>query len=362
MIPVATTVPAGIRILEIGEFSLFKRNFPGQTTLVFTGNNPARLRGLDHRRFGAAMLPGLLRSLRRGDWDVVLCYPPAHPLWDRRLGAPRAAAELLRRLARFHTLGTYILKARHRIPVAVLDCDDDATIPEPALAMLDGCCAYFKRELPVDLAMAFRRVAPRYRTPRDVAVDPWYLRNAGKLRPVSASVAEDTARLALATGGPKTTDVFFAGTAWNSSVRAQGIAELAALATEGYAIDISAGGLSPSEYLARSARAWITWSPAGYGWECFRHYEASLCRSVPLLSPPTVRRHQPLLEGVHALRYRPEPGQLRETVVAALADKGALATMADAARAHALRFHTHLRSCEYILGTVLGEAAGSLHR
>ncbi|MGH8314672.1 MAG: hypothetical protein ACRETU_05920 [Steroidobacterales bacterium] len=41
----ATMLPTGVRILEIGEFSLFKRNLPGQTTLVFTGDNPDRLAG-----------------------------------------------------------------------------------------------------------------------------------------------------------------------------------------------------------------------------------------------------------------------------------------------------------------------------
>jgi hypothetical protein len=353
----ATTLPAGVRILEIGEFSLFKRNLPGQTILVFTGDNPDRLGGLDHRRFSPAMLPGLLRSLRRGDWDVVFCYPPARPLWDRRLGAPRATAGMLHRLARFHTLGVCVLKARFGSPLAVLDYDDETTIPAAALRLLDPCVAYFKRELPVDFAKAFRQSAPRYRTPGDVVTDPFFRRNAGKLRPLSASVAEDTARLALETSAAKTTDVFFAGSPSNSSVRVQGFAELAALAAQGYAIDVSPGGLSKTEYLARCSRAWLTWSPEGYGWECYRHYEASLCRSVPLLSQPTISRYRPLLDGVHALYYQPEAGSLREAIVAALADKAALAAMADAARAHALRFHTHLRSCEYILGTVLGEAA-----
>ncbi len=353
----ATTLAAGVRILEIGEFSLFKRNLPGQTTLVFTGDNPDRLGGLDHRRFGPAMLPDLLRSLRRGDWDVVFCYPPARPIWDRRLGAPRATAEMLHRFARFHTLGVYVLKARPGYRLAVLDYEDETTIPAAALPLLDPCVAYFKRELPVDFAKAFRHSAPRYRTPGDVVADPFYRRNAGKLRPLSASVAEDTARLALETRAAKTTDVFFAGSPSHSSVRMDGFAELAALAAQGYAIDVSPGGLSKTEYLARCSRAWLTWSPEGYGWECYRHYEASLCRSVPLLSQPTIFRYRPLLEGVHALCYRPEPGRLGEAIVAALADKAALAAMANAARAHALRFHTHLRSCEYILGTVLGEAA-----
>ncbi|MCW5980645.1 MAG: glycosyltransferase [Bryobacteraceae bacterium] len=108
------------------------------------------------------------------------------------------------------------------------------------------------------------------------------------------------------------------------------------------------------EYLERCARAWLTWSPEGYGWECFRHYEASLCRSVPILSQPGICRYQPLLDGRHAWYYRPEGESLREVVVKALADKAALESMARAACEHALRFHTQRRACDYILETVRG--------
>jgi hypothetical protein len=348
--------PPNLKILEIGEFSLFKRNLPHQTTLVFTGYNPRHVRGIDHRPFGPALLPGLLRSLRRGDWDVVFCYPPARPLWDRKQGAPRAAAGLLRRLARFRTLGAYVLKARPASPLVVLDYNDEAIIPAPALFLLDACVAYFKRELPVDFAKAFRDAAPRYRTPASVPSDPFFQRNVGKLYPVSAAVPEDTARLALETRAAKTTDIFFAGSSSNSTVRARGFEQLAALAAEGYAVDICPGGLSQAEYLARCARAWLTWSPEGYGWECLRHYEASLCLSVPILSQPSIYRHHPLQDHVHALYYRPEGDNLRDVVVKALADKPALESMAHAARAHALRFHTQRRACEYILETIAAQA------
>ncbi len=350
-----------LKILEIGEFSLLKRNLPDQTTLVFTGDNPRNVRGLEHRPFSPAMLPSLLRSLRRGEWDVVLCYPPARALWDRRQGAPRAAAALLRRLASFRTLGAYVLKARPASPLVVLDYNDEATIPAPALFLLDACVAYFKRELPVDFAKAFRNAAPRYRTPGCVVSDPFFQRNVGKLRPISAAIPEDTARLALETRPAKTVDVFFAGSSSSSTVRARGFEQLTALGAAGYIVDICAGGLSKAEYLERCARAWLTWSPEGYGWECLRHYEASLCLSVPILSQPTIYRHHPLLEGVHALCYRPQGDSLREVIVKALADKPALESMARAARAHTLRFHTHLRACQYILETVAGEAVGARH-
>jgi len=126
---------------------------------------------------------------------------------------------------------------------------------------------------------------------------------------------------------------------------------------QGLVIDVCEGGLSRSEYLARCARAWLTWSPEGYGWECLRHYEASLCLSVPVLSPPGIARHCPLLDRVHALYYAPEGDGLRTAIVTALADKPALAAMAQAARALVLRHHTHARLIEHMLDAALAEVA-----
>ena len=50
---------AELRILEIGQFCLFKRNLPAQTTLVFTGENLAEAGGLECRVFGLGLLPWL---------------------------------------------------------------------------------------------------------------------------------------------------------------------------------------------------------------------------------------------------------------------------------------------------------------
>ena len=132
---------------------------------------------------------------------------------------------------------------------------------------------------------------------------------------------------------------------------------LRSLRAQGYAVDVSEGGLSKSEYLARCARAWLTWSPEGYGWECLRHYEASLCLSVPVLSPPGIDRHFPLLDRVHAIYYPAEGDGLRDAMVGALRDKPELETMARAARAHVLRHHTHSKLIEHMLQTAAAEIA-----
>jgi len=157
-------------------------------------------------------------------------------------------------------------------------------------------------------------------------------------------------QLALQTRPDKDIDVFFAG-AVNSIPRARGLDTLRALARDGYRVDIHPGGLSKRDYLDRCARSWLTLSPEGYGWECFRHYEASLCRSVPVLSPPGILRHQPLISGQHAIYYAAEGDGLRDAIVAALADKETLQRMAAAAREHVLRHHTHACIVAHIVET-----------
>ncbi|MCW5980913.1 MAG: hypothetical protein KIT09_22725, partial [Bryobacteraceae bacterium] len=229
-----------LKILEIGEFCLFKRNFADQTTLMFTGDSDRTVQGLDYLSFSPGMLPGLLRSLRREHWDIVVCYPPARTLWDCRQAPARGAIDLVRRVEAFRPLGTYAIRAfRRRLEgrLVVLDYNDEATIPTPALPLLDACNAYFKRELPTDFAKAFRAAARRYRTPGDVVVDPFFQRNVHKLRPISAAVPESVARRAQEARGEKTTDLFFAGSTVNSTVRSRGFELLKALQGQGYVLD-----------------------------------------------------------------------------------------------------------------------------
>jgi hypothetical protein len=234
----------------------------------------------------------------------------------------------------------------------MLDYNDEPTIPAHIFPLLDRCCVYFKRELPADHAKAFLDSSAAHRTHRDVMSSPLVTRNLDKLQPVSIAVPETTVRLALATRPDKTTDVFFAGSI-NSTVRAAGLAQLELLRAAGHAVDVCEGGLPMNDYLPRCARAWLSWSPEGYGWDCFRHYEASLCGSVPVMNQPGIFRYRPLLEHQHAVYYPVEGNGLHDALANALADKPALAAMAHAARAHVLEHHTHARVVEYILDTAL---------
>jgi hypothetical protein len=340
--------PATLKILEIGQFCLFKRVLPENTTLIFTGEDWAEVDGFDHKVFDLTLLAWLRRSLAAGAWDIVFCHAPVRPLWDRKHGLLVALVNLLRRFVHTRTLGTYALGGPQTIPLVLLDFNDEPWIPVHALRLLERSVVCFKRELPTDFAKAFLDQAPDLRTHPAVMASPLIRRNIGKLRPISAPVPDDTARMALELSLEKKTDVFFAGSI-HSSIRAVGFPVLRSLQAKGYSVDICEGGLSRGDYLTRCARAWLAWSPEGYGWECMRHYEASLCLSVPVLSPPGIFRHQPLLAGEHAIYYEAEGDGLMKAIPAALADKPRLTAMAAAARAHALRHHTHARVVEYMI-------------
>src|SRR5205807_5749302 len=138
-----------------------------------------------------------------------------------------------------------------------------------------------------------------------------------------------------------TSDVFFAGNVDpNNTVRSDGLPELLALRDEGYVIDVPTERLPLSEFFHRLSAAWLAWSPAGYGWDCMRHYEAPLAGTVPLMNYPMIVRHCPLRDGEHCILYAPEPGALAKAVRSALADKQRLQDMARAAQVHVREHHT----------------------
>jgi glycosyltransferase involved in cell wall biosynthesis len=157
--------------------------------------------------------------------------------------------------------------------------------------------------------------------------------------------------------GGKDIDVFFAGRLKeSSSVREHGLEELMQLQKQGIRIDIQDGGLSAPEYLARCARAWLVWAPEGYGWDCFRTYEAAFAGSVPLISRQTIERYEPLSDNEQCFYYDVESGQLAQTVLRALNDRDHLLKMAEAAREHVMRHHTPQALARHIVSTTL--AAG----
>jgi hypothetical protein len=351
---------SALRIVEIGGTPYVKRAFPEQTAFfsTFSLREPTDPAAGSHA-FSLSAIPLLMRQLRSA--DLIVCQPsffsPWHWRWlircffDRRL--------LQGHFPLVRASGTQFLRLRHSAPVAVVDHEDIPVINRSNLFLLDRAAVYFKRELPVDRWRLFFKTAhPNLPTPR--------FRNAArqrerlvKIRPISLGLPRWDLQFFPQEADGKTVDVFFAGlTEGSSTVRAAGLRELLALREQGVSVDIPERRLPPEEFYARCARARLTWSPEGLGWECFRHYEAPMCGSVPVISRQTIERYQPLREGEHAFYYDVEDGNLSCAVLAALDDKPRLAAIAAAARAHVLRHHTPQALAEYIVRTTLEQTIG----
>ncbi|MDR3459439.1 MAG: glycosyltransferase [Verrucomicrobiae bacterium] len=348
------------KILEIGSIPYLHEAFPQTTDFYSTWpdetlSDPARGRNI----VSAANLAVLARRLADPGYDLVAVQAAAYSPWSLRgLSRLLLRREVLRgSLPLIRAVGPQLLRGHVAAPVAVLDLDDPAVIDRSNIFLLDQAAVYFKRELPADHWQVFngtlhwRVPTPRFRS------DARHRERIGKLRPISLGIPFPVTKAALPAPLPaagKTVDVFFAGRVQGSStVRERGLKELLALRAEGLVVDVPESPLAMDEYLARCARAWLVWSPAGYGWQCFRTCEAALCGSVPLVNQPTIEQHRPLIAGEHAFYYDVEPGGLARAVRTALADRDRLMTMAAAAREHVLAWHTPQALARYIVETTL---------
>ena len=87
-----------------------------------------------------------------------------------------------------------------------------------------------------------------------------------------------------------------------------------------------------------------------------------MCRAAPLCSRSGIERYRPLIEGVHAIYYDVEPGELTRTVAVALADRERLRAIGAAAREHVRAFHTHTAIAQHIVDAaaeIAGRSAAS---
>lgn len=334
------------RILEIGPFCLFKQAWPDTTEYLFAG--PSRF----------ALPDGLPERFRRRRWkeangfDLIVAHTAAESSWKpevlgRLLSRRRFAdglAALSWDIARQYPPG---IKA----PLVVLDMHDERTIQASDIALLRASTLYFKRELPANAQSAF---PPNLRSAElDGLVE--------RIRPISLGLSADVVRDSPTQLPPKSIDIFFAGHLRHAPfIRNTGLKQLQALSAEGVLVDIAETRLSRPDFLARCARASLVWSPEGLGWDCFRHYEAALCGSVPLINLPSIRRHEPLRDGEHALYYSVEDDGLRQTILAALKQPARLADMGRAGRDHVLKHHTHEAICEYVVRECLMASPASL--
>jgi hypothetical protein len=345
-------------IVEIGDKPFMAKAFPDRTAFFGTVGGLELPPGA--RRLGS--LGELWRVLADPAVELIVCHPTYYAPWSwRYLSRVLFSRRILKGQAPLlRAFAPQLLRWRGRAPIAVLDHEDLPVINRNNLFLLNRCGLFFKRELPVDHWRVFLKTAhPNLPTTR-FRLETRNRARIAKLRPISLGLPLDADELLTMTGAPKTCDVFFAGRVEGSaSLRAQGLAELRALERQGLTVDIPAAPLPRAEFYRRCAGAWLVWSPEGYGWDCFRHYEALACGSVPLINLPSIERRDPLRQGEHAFYYDPEPEGLSRAILAALADKPALARMAELGRAHVLTRHTPAAIARDVVEAMRAQEPGS---
>jgi hypothetical protein len=339
-----------LRILEVGNHTFFAKAVPDQTDFYYAGHRTShRLKPLGPLRFLQ-----VLRRLRRKQYDLVVLHSARFAPWH-----PRTFLPLLRNK---HFLsypwlcapcGWRLLHRFHDVPVVAIDLSDTFGIGRHNFHLLDRCRAFYKRELPADRWQVFFKSGHWDLPGRRWRQKRRNQRRLDKLRPISLGSGHRP--LPERSHAAKTTDVFFAGDLFRGTTpRADGFAELKALEAEGYHIDLPEHRLPYREYVERLAKAWLAWSPSGYGWECVRHVEAAAVGTVVLANYPTILRDMPFRDGEHCLLYSPDPGELAAAVRHALRDKQRLERIADAAYQHFRRHHTDLARAERVAVAVLG--------
>jgi len=342
-----------LRILEIGSLGssgLFVDAVPAQTQFYWTG---AKRRDRDQYSFGPLRMLRSLAKLRRREFDLLVVHTTQYPPWH-----PRSILTALRDWHYRPLRGLFGLFAWrfthlfHSVPIAVVDLRDSCHIGRHNFFLLDSCVAFFKRELPTDNWLAFCKSSyPNFpgRKWRSFARNR---RRVEKLKPISLGFYS---HFEGAAAPVKSADIFFAGRIGsNNTARVAGFKELQALKAEGYVVDIATEPLAWPEYMRRMSAAWLAWSPGGLGWDCYRHYEAPLAGTAPLMNHPAIVRHRPLKDGEQCVLYGVEAGGLTEAVRRALADKAALHKMAKAGAEHILKHHSRFALAEYVTTTVLG--------
>jgi hypothetical protein len=341
------------RVLEIGDLSYIKQAFPDRTTLLWTGRrtpshwvNRTPSVKFTRSEYSDCTPANFVRGMRdaaAGRYDVIVAYLPLYSPWHPRYGLRSLFGDPWHPWSSLtRTLGVFWLRlVKPPVPLVVVDLNDYAGIRRPSFFLLDKADVVFKRELPADrwqmLAGTAHAALPTVR----IRSNPLWQRRLEKIRPISLPAPRvDIPSLADGSFPEKTVDIFFSGnTTTNSWVRRTGIEALKALAARGIKVDVPDQKLRRNDFYRRMSQAWLAWSPAGFGWDCYRTGEAAQCLAVPVVTHPTVERYRPLLNGQHLIQYDLEGDGLARAVEAALADKERLKQMALAARDHV---NTHL--------------------
>lgn len=323
------------------------RIFFSSAEIEFLNTGPdKKWRGLQRRPDRA-----ILRDARHGKYELILAGDTGFPYFNPRKNLLRNLGNTVWKTLRHPNLlaGRRFPFSRLAAPLAGLDLSDSMVVDNRRFRVLESCVCFFKRELPQNPSNAFLYTTSKTENSCNVTNLEFFRNAIGKLRPISLGVDTATARRLAEIRSEKRVDVFYAGALENRLNRQAGLKQLERLKAEGYAVDVAGERLPQDEFFRRCAQAHIVWSPEGNGWDCWRHYEAALAGSVPLMQSPTIRRHAPLRDEAHAIYYFVEEDHLAVRVRQALQNRPRLIEMGRAARQHVLTWHTHEALSRYVI-------------
>jgi len=258
---------------------------------------------------------------------------------------------------------------RRRIPVALINRSDDGRLLTGSDWFYRRCHACFVRELHPLPEIALRDLyTPSGGNPqtnrRARRILSWFdpscptRRDISKLRPISLGVRNETLECLRGATGKKW-DLFFAGDLHEKGLRGRMIEELRELAGKRVWKILLRDRLPQEEYLYCLAQSRLCLSPPGMGWDCWRHYEAMLAESVPVMPYPTILQYQPALDGEHCFYFAPESGGLTLCLQRIMTQMDRLPAMAQAGRRLVLENHTYSKLREYVIRETLEAHARS---
>ena len=338
-------------LVEIGNFVVIARVLPQKCAWYWMGKQRPGPVAAYQRRLTLPNVFDLRRKLNEETTRLAFVHVPIRPkrFFDQGI---------LRMLhGDFGLFGFREVLSAKQCPLVGLDFNDATEMSDTAMSILERSICFFKRELPTDIS----RLLPRNAS---ASLRLSLERNAHKLMPISLGLSPDRIANLPPPGNEKIYDVFFSGDT-SSEVRKGEFKLLEKLKTLGVRVFQPSTRLSQQEFLKACAQSYLVWSPEGAGWDCFRHYEAAVSGSVPLMNVPPITPYKPLAHNQHGIYYvsglghrsAPAPDfqavsdDFITTVMRALEDRPRLIQMGRAAREFALKFHPHEAIVNHIVQT-----------
>lgn len=244
---------------------------------------------------------------------------------------------------------------RAGVPWALMERNDQCLLREGNHILFHWASRVFVRELlqnRYEIFQTYREGSERIRLwPKVLGGGPQVPMDLAKILPISLGWKTG---IALAESSPeKTHDILFCGQESMRTPRMAAVSELRESAQRLGWKFFHPEKLTPEEFHRECSRAWLCLSPSGNGWDCYRHYEALLAGSVPLINYPWIERYAPLEDGKHCFFFSVERGHLTEVVRRALGQKESLFVMARAGAERVRKHHTHEALRNYVIHETL---------